>query len=287
MLSITGKRDDGFHDLVSLVVPLTFGDYLTIERTKLSDDRILTCTDSSVLTGADNMVLKAAEKFLSEIGSPCGLKIHLEKHIPMEAGLGGGSSNAAATLFGLNMLFEKILSHDKLLGMAAEVGSDCALFLKRGPVIMRGRGEQLESLGDEELEKLAGQKIALFKPNLGISTPWAYGALAKQSEHYEDAQLAENRLDDWKRGKLPLSFLLFNSLEKPIFEKYLPFPALFQKIGESLKLPCLMSGSGSCCFALLSDSRKEAALKALVFDAFGPESFFQICEVSNRIGETD
>ncbi|MBH53823.1 MAG: 4-(cytidine 5'-diphospho)-2-C-methyl-D-erythritol kinase [Opitutaceae bacterium] len=286
MLSVTGKRKDGFHELVSLVVPLTFGDYLTIERIENSTDRILTCSDSSVPVGEGNLVLQAAEKFLAEMGNPCGLEIHLEKHIPMEAGLGGGSSNVASTLLGLNRMFENALSHEQLASLATEIGSDCPLFLDRGPVIIRGRGERVEALVQGEAARLAGLKIALFRPNLGISTPWAYRQLAKRPELYEDAQLAEDRLNRWKFGELSLPELLFNSFEKPVFAKYLAFPALFQSIEEKLNLHCLLSGSGSCCFAMLPDSQDEDALKALVREAFGSEEgFFHTCEVLVALGE--
>ena len=279
LLAVTGKRDDGFHNLVSLVAPLDFGDYLDVSMGDSAGPIRFTCSDSTVPLGADNLVVKAAEAFRAAAGTELSLTIHLEKHIPMEAGLGGGSSNAATTLLALNELFDDPLDIDRLSGLAADLGSDCPLFLHQAPLIMRGRGEQIELLSDEASQRLRGQALAIFKPSIGISTAWAYGALANSGDYYANAEDVESRLGDWKAGDLPLAALLYNSFEAPVFEKFVAFPALFERIRSELGLQPLMSGSGSSCLVVLPDLEMQEPLEALVKDAFSESAFFKVCRV--------
>jgi 4-diphosphocytidyl-2-C-methyl-D-erythritol kinase len=174
-LAITGRRADGFHDLVSVVAPLVWGDTLTVEP---AEEFSLVCNDPAVPLDATNLVLKAAEAFRKATGFPGGAKFSLEKRIPIGAGLGGGSSNAATALQALNQLAGGILVDTELATLAAGIGSDCPLFLKNGPVIMRGRGDVIEPLAETGTERITGRSIAVFKPAFGISTPWAYSRMA-------------------------------------------------------------------------------------------------------------
>ena len=122
-LAVTGKRDDGFHELISLVSPISFGDYLTVTRLNPPAGIEFSCSDESVPTGEANLVVQAARAFLDSVDSSDGLKIHLEKLIPMEAGLGGGSSNAATTLLILNELFGEPKDVGGLSQLAENLGS--------------------------------------------------------------------------------------------------------------------------------------------------------------------
>src|SRR5215213_4707075 len=140
-LAVTGRRTDGFHDLVSLVAPVAWGDTLRIEPAKA--DFSLECNDPAVPCDETNLVLKAARAFRAAGGWGGGAKFFLEKRIPMGAGLGGGSSDAAAALTGLNQLSGGRLTPAALEKLAGDVGSDCALFLRGTPVLMRGRGERI------------------------------------------------------------------------------------------------------------------------------------------------
>src|SRR5690606_36589432 len=122
----------------------------------------------------------------------------LEKRVPMGAGLGGGSSNAAAALRGLNALAGERLTATELGEVAAGVGRDCALFLYEGPVVMRGRGEVVELLGERAVRRLRGRRVFVFKPAFGISTAWAYGRMvAGAPGSYFSGEAAEARLAAW------------------------------------------------------------------------------------------
>src|SRR4029434_2944969 len=124
---------------------------------------------SSIPADDKNLVVRAANLFCAEIGLVPHLRIHLEKHIPHGAGLGGGSSNAAITLIGLNHLFRTELPRETLLSLAADLGSDVPFFIVGRPAHARGRGEKLESASFNHRLPLL-----LIKPAFGVSTPWAY-----------------------------------------------------------------------------------------------------------------
>ena len=279
LLAVTGKREDGFHELISLVSPLSFGDTVSISRSNVSALIDFRCSNSEVPVGDENLVVRAARTFLERVGQEVGLTIHLEKKIPLEAGLGGGSSNAATTLLILNELLEQDLPMAELSAMAAELGSDCPLFLHRRPVIMRGRGEKIELLSTELSASLEGRKLAVFKPKLGIPTAWAYGRLAEGSDSYADGDSVEQNLARWKSGDLSLTDLLMNSLEEPVFEKFVALPALIDQVREELGLRCLMSGSGSSCFALLDNDDGVADLREMAFEAWGRDVLFEVCQL--------
>ena len=174
-LAVTGRRADGFHDLVSVAAPLDFGDQLEARSRErgAGSQFTLTCDQPEVPVDGGNLVLKAAAAFVAATGWQGGVDFTLTKRIPVGAGLGGGSSNAVAALRALNQLSGGALAGEKLAAVAASLGSDCALFLHNAPVVMRGRGERIEALPASAAARLRGRRVLLFKPSFGISTPWA------------------------------------------------------------------------------------------------------------------
>lgn len=269
-LAVIGRRADGFHDLVSVVAPVEFGDTLRIEA-GASGEFGLECDDAAVPTGEENLVLRAARLFAEKTGWGGGAKFFLEKRIPMGAGLGGGSSNAVAALRGLNSLAGEPLGGAELAAVAARLGSDCALFLPGGPVVMRGRGERVDLLAAETVARLGGQRVLIFKPGFSISTPWAYGQLAADGEkNYLPAAEAEARLAAWLGdAKVPAETLLFNSFERPAFWKFPALPVLLDALAKEFGLAARMSGSGSACFALLPAGAAVEAVKSRIREAWG------------------
>jgi 4-diphosphocytidyl-2-C-methyl-D-erythritol kinase len=269
-LAVTGRRADGFHDLVSVVAPVEFGDTLKIEA-GAAGEFVLECDDATVPTGEENLVLRAARLFAEKTGWRGGAKFFLEKRIPMGAGLGGGSSNAVAALRGLNALAGELLDGAKLAAVAARLGSDCALFLPGGPVVMRGRGERVDVLAPETAARLRGQRVLIFKPGFSISTPWAYGQLAADGEkNYLPAAEAEARLAAWLgEAKAPAESLLFNSFERPAFWKFPALPVLLDALAKEFGLSARLSGSGSACFALLPAGATVEAVKSRIREAWG------------------
>lgn len=275
-LAITGRRPDGFHELVSLVAPLAFGDELVIDPRPTGQAFRLTCDSvGEVPVDDSNLVLKAASAFRAATGLGVAADFHLIKRIPVGAGLGGGSSDAAAALLGLNALAGEALPLDRLAEVAAGVGSDCPLFLHRQACLMRGRGERIEPLTPSAAERLRGQRLLVFKPSFGISTPWAYRRLAELApSSYLPAADAEGRLAKWiSSAEAPLGKLLLNNLEQAAFSKFVALPTLLEKLRRDFGVACAMSGSGSACFALLRESDSAAALTRCIRDAFGEDAF--------------
>src|SRR6478736_4161009 len=167
-LAVTGRRADGFHDLVSVVAPLTFSDELVAEaadgRREMGDRRFsLSCDHPDVPVDGSNLVLQAAEAFAVATGWKGAAHFKLTKRIPMGAGLGGGSSNAAAALRALNRLTGGLLDEAQLAAVAATLGSDCVLFLRDAPVVMRGRGERVDLLPAPASARLRRRLVLLFK----------------------------------------------------------------------------------------------------------------------------
>lgn len=278
LLAITGKREDGYHELVSLVSPLSFGDELVVELITDVETILLECDDPEVPTDDSNLVMKAAKRFFEISGCKQGVKFTLSKKIPMEAGLGGGSSDAAGALMVLNELFGNPLSESTLKEIASEVGSDCALFLRREPVIMRGRGEMIEPLAENEVASLKNQWLAVFKPEFGVSTSWAFGRLAKMNA-YAQVEEIELRITHWRERRLSLDNVIYNNMQAPVFEKYAALPAFVEEAKSRLGVNVFMSGSGSSCFTLLDDFSEGKRLGELVSECWGDSSFFQLCRL--------
>jgi 4-diphosphocytidyl-2-C-methyl-D-erythritol kinase len=196
-----------------------------------------------------------------------------------------------AALRALNELAGHPLDAAALGIMAARLGSDCSMFLTDGPVIMRGRGEQIEPLTAAERARLTGQRVLIFKPSFGIGTPWAYAQLASfakatkakvaSPQYYLPAAQAEARLMDWRRNPTaPLADFLFNSFELVTFRKFIALPVLLEKLRANFGLSPRMSGSGSACFALLDAAAPVEAIKGTIRSAWGPAAF--VCEATLR-----
>lgn len=272
-LAITGRRADGFHDLVSVVAPLAFGDELVAEDggqgTEGAGRFTLACDAADVPLDETNLILKAAKLFAATTGWAGRVHFRLTKRIPMGAGLGGGSSNAVAALRALNQLAGESASEAQLEGMAAQLGSDCVLFLRDAPVVMRGRGERVENLSADVVARVRGRRVLILKPSFGIATPWAYGRMVARGGDYIAMADAEARLAAWTAGRAPAEELLFNNMEPAAFEKFVALPVLLQRLRAEFGLAPRMSGSGSACFALLRDDQPAAPIIARIREAWG------------------
>lgn len=270
-LAITGRRADGFHDLVSVVAPVEFGDTLSAEPAERFS---LVCDDPDVPVDETNLVLKAAAAFAAAAGWSGGAKFTLQKRIPMGAGLGGGSSDAIAALRALNALAGTPLGTPALVEIAATLGSDCALFLHGAPVVMRGRGEQVEILPASAAARLRGRRVLIFKPGFAIATPWAYRSMAAQPATYLPASEAEARLAAWLADEqAPAERVLFNNMESVAFAKFVALPVLLDQLRAEFALEPRMSGSGSACFALLPAGAPIAEITRAIRAAWGESAF--------------
>jgi len=284
-LAVTGRRADGFHDLVSLVAPLTFGDELEVRHQEQGGGSrfTLACDHPEVPVDGSNLVLKAAEAFAVAADWKGGAHFTLTKRIPVGAGLGGGSSNAAAALRALNRLAGNPLDEARLADVAATLGSDCVLFLRNAPVVMRGRGERVEALPEAALARLRGRRVLLFKPSFGIITPWAYKQMIARGTDYVVPGEADRRLAAWVAGGAPAENLLFNNMEPAAFGKYPALPLLLERLRRDFGAAVAMSGSGSACFALLQEESGDAVaaeMTRVIRDCWGAVTFVQVARLA-------
>jgi len=272
-LAITGRRADGFHDLVSVVATVGWGDTLRVAA-GVPGEFHLACDDPSVPVDERNLVLKAARAFVGATGWQGGATFSLEKRIPMGAGLGGGSSDAVAALRALNEISGERLPAGKLAEIAATLGSDCPLFLSDGPVTMRGRGERVEVLAAPAAVRLRGRRVLIFKPGFGIATPWAYRQMVAMPGSYLAVDAAEERLRAWiEAADAPAEELLFNNMEGVAFAKFVALPTLFEQLRDRFAVAPRMSGSGSACFVFLPSEAPMAAMQQLIRSAWGDGTF--------------
>lgn len=271
-LAVTGLRSDGFHDLVSIVAQCAFGDRLMREDADAgSTEDSLAVEGAEVPATKDNLVLRAAAAFRRAEPALPPQRFTLDKRVPVGAGLGGGSGDAAAAL---RLLCGRLpgISATWLGGIAAGLGSDVPLFLQDHAVIMRGRGDRLEDLPEEARDRLSGLPVLLFGPPVGMETPRAY-ALLRARGAYVSADWAEERVAAFADGRLPVEGLLFNSFTE-VVEDRLPTIAVVLRSVREAGLPALMSGSGSACFALPRDTADEERVRGIVTEAWGEHAFF-------------
>lgn len=257
-LRILSKREDGYHELETLMAPISLADELEISHTHgfETGDIRLTCNDPSLPTSADNLCVKAAHAFQEASGLYESVAITLLKKIPHGAGLGGGSSDAAAVLRGMNTLFDEPFVMEELHQLATQLGSDVPFFLESKPAWCRGRGELLT-----EAEPLPAWKMLLIKPPFSIATAWAYNKLqAADARHQEEAITLDG-------------ITIVNDLERPVFEKYLLLPTLKVWLQDRSEVRAAwMSGSGSTMVALLQNeitATQATALKETMAANFG------------------
>lgn len=235
-LKIIRKRPDGYHELASLFQTINLGDTLDFH---LASHDELTCSDPSLPTDENNLVLKATHLYRKKTGIKAGLKVHLNKYIPSQAGLGGGSGNAATTLWAFNELVGKIATDSELQSWAGEIGSDIPFFFSSGTAYCTGRGEQVCSL-----DPLQTQSCWIVKPRIGLSTPEVYRRvrMTQTSIPFDDL----STLNSFLRGERSY----FNDLEQPAFEAKPELQDLKARLLKCGFETVLMTGSGSAFFCL-------------------------------------
>jgi len=277
LLNILGKRADGFHELETVMHPVNVFDELTFRRAARGIE--LTCNDPTLPVDSGNLVFRAAERFLEAAKILDGVKIQLEKNLPLAAGLGGGSGNAAATLLGLNELFGKPLSVEALDKIAASLGSDIPFFLQTKPALATGRGENIQPL--DSFPALRGASFLLIHPGFGISTPWAYRNLARFPDALNGRpDRAQRLISLLQASDLKIAGVEFyNSLEAPALEKF-PVLALYQEfLRANGAEAALMSGSGSTTFAIVRGQSAAESLAEKFQGKFGRTGWLAVVPV--------
>ena len=267
LLNILSRRPDGFHELETVMHPVRLFDVLHFDR---ADRGIhFTCDQPTVPVDSTNLVCRAADAFMRRHDPGAGVRIHLEKRIPVAAGLGGGSGNAATTLIGLNELFDSPLAPEVLVEIAASLGSDIPFFLQNGPALGIGRGEQIQPL--EDFPALKGAAFLLIHPGFGISTAWAYQSLKHFPSSLNGTPGRAQSLISLLRGRdlKGAGAVFYNSLEAPAFRKY-PILTVYQDFLRANGAEAtLMSGSGSTTFAVAGSPSAAETLAEKFKSKFG------------------
>ncbi|MEI8365314.1 MAG: 4-(cytidine 5'-diphospho)-2-C-methyl-D-erythritol kinase [Parachlamydiaceae bacterium] len=234
-LRVLSRREDGYHDLASLMQTIDLHD--TIHFHLASEDSLV-CTDAKLPTDHSNLIIKALDLFRHKTGINQPVAIYLEKKIPMEAGLGGGSSNAATTLWAMNELCGRPVMEAQLAQWGGEIGSDVAFFLSEGTAYCTGRGEILRTL-----PRLDPSYLWIIKPPQGLSTGKVYGK-------FNPLSVAQNDPEQVLQSFLSACPTYFNDLEAPAFEVMPELAKLKALLFESGFSTVLMSGSGSSFFCM-------------------------------------
>jgi 4-diphosphocytidyl-2-C-methyl-D-erythritol kinase len=278
-LAVTGKREDGYHDLCTVLAKVSVGDTLEMNRTDKNEGVNLRCPGFEDLETSGNLISQAVDKWFQQSGESWGVEITLKKKIPPMSGLGGGSSDAVSALLGMNELGDESLPADMLYNIASEIGSDCPSFLTAGLCLAEGRGEHVRSIIESLSQQISGQRVLLFRPDIGFSTADVYAKLASKKS-YSAKKRALEVVKSWENGNLLIEELLHNDLEIPVFEKHRYFLPLFEQIKQQYGIQSRLSGSGSCCFALLPSGFDQISqLKDLILKAWGDKVFLQTCEI--------
>jgi 4-diphosphocytidyl-2-C-methyl-D-erythritol kinase len=258
-LKITGLRSNGYHEIVSIFVPVALYDSLRISKRKRGLK--VHCKGREVPRGSANLIHGAATRFFEDTGIDEGAEIRLTKNIPIASGLGGGSSDAAATLLGLNQLWGKPLKEKGLDAIARSLGADVPFFLLRRPAVARGIGEILRPI-----EGFPSFWYVIVTPPIMVSTAWAYSKVKLELTEKEDLDKIYNLIE----ADTNIPDILSNDLERVTFGKYPFLRSIKTSLIELGALGSLMSGSGASIFGLFtSEKMAQEAGKMLASDTRG------------------
>jgi len=275
-LEVLGRREDGYHDIRSLMVTVGLADTVRIRdaRSGLS----VVAGAAGVPSGPENLCWKAAEALRIRAGVRRGAEISLVKRIPVAAGLGGGSSDAASTLAGLSRLWGLGLTEMELTDVAADVGSDVPFFVRGGLQLAEGRGEKLTPL-----EGLPKAWFVIAAPELEVSAAWAYAAAKMQltsATHVTRMTLLSTRLD-----AVGVAEILRNDLESGVEKSHPAVGRLKAALLAQGAVGSLMSGSGPAVFGVARDKTSATAMASAVRSA--GVSAFAVGPVRSGWAETE
>jgi 4-diphosphocytidyl-2-C-methyl-D-erythritol kinase len=252
VLEVLGRRGDGYHEVVGIMQAIGLHDILTFEA---ADDISFSCSAPELQTG-DNLVLKAVHALREATAEKAGARITLEKKIPLAAGLGGGSSDAAAVLKGLNRLWGLGLAAEKLAEIAAGTGSDVPFFIYGGTCLAQGRGEKITPLPD-----IRGALFVLLKPDVAVpvnKTAALYGML--KPGHYSGGALASGAAERLKNGETGVS-MLYNTFDNVAAGAYNGLGHYRESLAKAGAGDIHLAGSGPLLFSMFSNQEDALAMR--------------------------
>ena len=245
-LEILKKREDGYHEIRTIFQKISLHDTIRFSLKKAQGISITT-NEPDLPVGKSNLVYRAAQAILNNSAYRGGISIHIEKRIPLGAGLGGGSSNAATTLKALNYLLEMGLSQKEMMTMGVKIGADVPFFFLEKGAIATGIGERLKEID------LPGLWYVLIYPNFEVSTRWAYQntRLTKEKFRY--------KIHKFLTTPEAISKVLMNDLEEVVSEKYPQIHVMKEVLRSQGALGSLMTGSGPTVFGIYADEKNAAS----------------------------
>ncbi|MEW6684697.1 MAG: 4-(cytidine 5'-diphospho)-2-C-methyl-D-erythritol kinase [Candidatus Edwardsbacteria bacterium] len=267
-LEVLKKRDDGYHEVETIFQSINLSDTLHFVSIRERKKIVVFCNHPDLPLGRKNLVYQAAQLVFEKFNLPGGVKIEIKKKIPVGGGLGGGSTDAAATLIGLTSLYELDLSEIELWSLAQKLGCDVPFFLKGGTALGKGRGDKIASLAP-----LPETIFLLVLPGFSVSTTWAYQQLnAVRNRNLSTAeQPISNGVKNYltkktksvkiiqesieRRDCKNLGHHLYNRLEKSVFKKYPELQTIKEDLLKAGASGALMSGSGSTIFGIFPEEK--------------------------------
>ena len=269
-LDVTARREDGFHELAMLMQTVSVCDVLTLSS---NDEETVSasCSLHFIPTDERNLAVRAANAYRTAVGEKRGVHIRMEKRIPVGAGMGGGSADAAAVLRGMNRLFDGRLNRRELEKLACSVGSDVAFCIAGGSALARGRGELLE-----DLPPLPDCRFVIVKPDFSISTPELYRKVdSVVLRRHPDTQ---GLLQALEQGKLrEICMRMYNVFEDVPDRRMRTVSEIKGKLLDHGALGAMMTGTGSAVFGVFEGTEKAGAACA----ALGKE--YRFCAVTEPV----
>jgi len=252
-LEVLGKRADGYHEIATVMQAVDLSDRITLDD---ADDLELRSTSVGVPTDGRNLALRAAAALREAAGLGQGVRIGLDKRIPVAAGLGGGSADAAAVLLGLNRLWSLRWPLERLDDVAASLGSDVPFFLRGGAALATGRGEKVEPLQGRSLA------LVLVNPRFPASTAEMYGRLTPAM--YSDGTATRALARSLRRGPARVAASLYNGMEAVASGVFPQIPRMRAALLAAGALGALMSGSGPTVFGVARSHEQARQIRARV-----------------------
>ena len=256
-LNVVEKRTDGFHNIETVFLPVSFKDVLEIIVSDNKTDVIEFTSSGIEIDGGitNNLCVKAYHLLKKEFDLP-NIKMHLHKTIPIGAGLGGGSADAAFTLQLLNNKFSLNLTENQLLKYALQLGSDCPFFIKNKPCFATSRGENLEEIQID----LSNYQLAIINPKIHIATAWAFNKIKPQSPAISIKKLITLPIESWKNN-------ITNDFEIPVFNEFPVLSDVKEIMYKQQAIYAALTGTGSTVFGIFKKN-----IKAVDFSF--PENYF-------------
>lgn len=257
-LNIVEKRPDGYHNLETVFYPVPIEDALEINVLNEGDEKFRLHQAGLEIEGeAENNLVVKAYKLLDEEFNLPPVDIHLFKHIPSGAGLGGGSSDAAYMLKLLNEKFNLGLTNETLEEYAARLGADCAFFIRNAPTYAEGIGNIFSPIS----LSLKGYQVVLVKPDIFVSTRKAFSLIKPHRQEVPLKEVIEHPIEEWRE-------LMVNDFEESVFPQFPAIKEIKERLYTQGAIYAAMTGSGSSVFGLFKPEEKESVEKD-----FGEKAF--------------